>query len=81
MIPEKILTDYIAYVLAGFWNTAFRKIIIVNGHSQDYVIPPAIHTLGKKQQVPGIVLYTHFWNCAGKEMYTKDKGGPYNATR
>jgi len=29
MIPEKILADYIAYVLAGFWNTGFRKIIIV----------------------------------------------------
>lgn len=25
MIPEKILADYIAYVLAGFWNTGFRK--------------------------------------------------------
>ena len=77
MIPEKILADYIAYVLAGFWNTGFRKIIIVNGHGQDYVIPLAIHTFGKKWQVPGIVLYTHFWNCAGDQMYTKDKGGPY----
>ena len=48
MIPEKILADYIAYVLAGFWNTGFRKIIIVNGHGQDYVIPLAIHTFGKK---------------------------------
>lgn len=78
MIPEKILADYIAYVLAGFWNTGFRKIIIVNGHGQDYVIPLAIHTFGKKWQVPGIVLYTHFWNCAGDQMYTKDKGGPYD---
>ena len=77
MIPEKILADYIAYVLAGFWNTGFRKIIIVNGHGQDYVIPLAIHTFGKKWQVPGIILYTHFWNCAGEEMFTKDKGGPY----
>ena len=37
MIPEKILADYLAYVFAGFWNTGFRKIIVVNGHGQDYV--------------------------------------------
>ena len=78
MIPEKILADYLAYVFAGFWNTGFRKMIVVNGHGQDYVIPLAIHTFGKKWQVPGIILYTHFWNCAGDQMYTKDKGGPYD---
>ena len=32
MIPEKILADYLAYVFAGFWNTGFRKMIVVNGH-------------------------------------------------
>lgn len=77
MIPEKILADYLSYVFAGFWNTGFRKIIVVNGHGQDYVIPLAIHTFGKKWQVPGIILYTHFWNCAKEQMTTKDKGGPY----
>ena len=45
MIPEKILADYICYVLAGFWNTGFRKIIIVNGHGQDYVRHRPLHTL------------------------------------
>lgn len=24
------------------------------------------------------MLYIHFRNCAGDEMYTKDKGGPYD---
>ena len=78
MIPETVLADYLAYVFAGFWNTGFRKMIIVNGHGQDYVIPLAIHTFGKKWQVPGIILYTHFWNAAGEEMFQKDKGGPYD---
>lgn len=78
MIPEETLADYLCYVFAGFWNTGFRKMIVVNGHGQDYVIPLAIHKFGKKWQVPGIILYLHFWNAAGNEMETKDKGGPYN---
>ena len=48
MIPEEILADYIVYVMAGFWNTGFRKMVLVNGHGQDYVIPLAIHKFGKK---------------------------------
>ncbi len=78
MIPEETLADYLVYVFAGFWNTGFRKIIVVNGHGQDYVIPLAIHKFGKKFQVPSIILYTHFWNCAKEELDTKENGGPYD---
>ena len=77
MIPEEVLADYIMYMLAGFWNTGFRKIIIINGHGQDYVIPLAIHKFGKKWQVPAIILYCHFWNAAKEQMGTKEVGGPY----
>jgi len=78
MIPEEILADYLCYVFAGFWNTGFRKIIVVNGHGQDYVIPLAIHKFGKKFQVPGIILYTHFWNAAKEQLDTVESGGPYS---
>lgn len=78
MIPEEILADYLVYVFAGFWNTGFRKIIVVNGHGQDYVIPAAIHKFGKKFQVPGIILYVHFWNCAKEQLDTKEGNGPYD---
>ena len=78
LIPEDILSDYISYVLAGFWNTGFRKIVIVNGHGQDYVIPAAIHKFAKKWQVPGVVLYYHFWKGAGELLSTKDKGGMFD---
>ncbi len=78
MIPEEVLTDYLCYVFAGFWNTGFRKIIVVNGHGQDYVIPAAIHKFGKKFQVPGIILYLHFWNAAKEQLGTKAEGGPYD---
>jgi creatinine amidohydrolase len=78
MIPEETLADYLCYVFAGFWNTGFRKMIVVNGHGQDYVIPLAIHKFGKKFQVPGIILYAHFWNAAKGELDMKEDGGPYN---
>lgn len=78
MIPEETLADYLCYVFAGFWNTGFRKMIVVNGHGQDYVIPLAIHKFGKKFQVPGIILYVHFWNCAKEQLDVKENGGPYN---
>ena len=78
MIPEEILADYLCYVFAGFWNTGFRKMIVVNGHGQDYVIPLAIHKFGKKFQVPGIVLYCHFWNAAKELLNTKEFGGPFD---
>lgn len=77
MIPEDILSDYLCYVFAGFWNTGFRKMIVVNGHGQDYVIPTAIHKFGKKFQVPGIILYVHFWNCAKEQLDTVENGGPF----
>jgi len=77
MIPEETLADYLCYVFAGFWNTGFRKMIVVNGHGQDYVIPLAIHKFGKKFQVPGIILYSHFWNAAKDQLDMKKDGGPY----
>lgn len=77
LIPEEILADYLVYVFAGFWNTGFRKMIVINGHGQDYVIPLAIHKFGKKFQVPAIILYPHFWNCAKEELDTVENGGPY----
>ncbi len=85
MIPEETLADYLCYVFAGFWNTGFRKMIVINGHGQDYVIPLAIHKFGKKFQVPGVVLYVHFWNAAKNpvtgltDLATKDQGGVYDA--
>ena len=77
IIPEKTLADYLCYVFAGFWNTGFRKMIVLNGHGQDYVIPLAIHTFGKKFQVPGIILYVHWWNACKQFLNVKADGGPF----
>ncbi|MDO4546563.1 MAG: 3-dehydro-scyllo-inosose hydrolase [Clostridia bacterium] len=77
IIPEEVLANYLMYVFAGFWNAGFRKMVVVNGHGQDYVIPLAIHKFGKKFQVPSIILYTHFWNCAKEQLDVVENGGPY----
>ena len=79
MIPEEILADYIVYVMAGFWNTGFRKMILCNGHGQDYVIPMAIHKFGKKFQVPCVAVYPHFWHMAKHDLATKEDGGVYDS--
>lgn len=78
VIPEEILADYLCYVFAGFWNAGFRKMILLNGHGQDYVIPLAIHKFGKKFQVPGVIVYLHWWNACKNELNTKDKGGQFD---
>lgn len=77
VIPEEILADYIVYVMAGFWNAGFRKMVLVNGHGQDYVIPMAIHKLGKKFQVPAIAVYPHLWHVGKWYLRNKEQGGVY----
>lgn len=77
VIPEEILADYIMYVMAGFWNAGFRKMILVNGHGQDYVVPMAIHKFGKKWQVPCIAVYPHLWHVGKEMLKTKEDGGEY----
>ena len=52
-------------------------MIVLNGHGQDYVIPLAIQKFGKKFQVPGIIVYLHWWNACKEELDTIDKGGKF----
>lgn len=77
VIPDQIMADYLTYILAGFWNAGFRKMILVNGHGQDWVIPSAIHTFGKKFQVPAVITYPHLWHIGKQELGTKARGGVY----
>ena len=47
VVPEETFAAYLRAVIAGLWNTGFRKQILLNGHGQDYVIPLAMHQFGK----------------------------------
>jgi creatinine amidohydrolase/Fe(II)-dependent formamide hydrolase-like protein len=60
-INENTFCDYIAQMMAGFWNAGFRKMILLNGHGQEYVIPTAIHQFARKFQVPGVYINLNWY--------------------
>jgi creatinine amidohydrolase len=78
MIPEEDLAAYLRATIAGFWNTGFRKQILLNGHGQDYVIPLAIHQFAKKYQVPAIIVNVNWWFVIPEFLRDKAHGGPFD---
>lgn len=78
IIPDQVFIDYLMCVMAGFWNAGFRKMILLNGHGQEWVIPGAIHKFAKKYQVPGIYMMLHWWYAAGQGAMDKEHGGPFD---
>jgi creatinine amidohydrolase len=78
MIPEEVLAAYLRAVIAGFWNTGFRKQILLNGHGQDYVIPLALHQFAKKYQVPAIIVDVNWWFVIPEHIRDKAHGGPFD---
>jgi creatinine amidohydrolase len=76
-VDEDTFTAYLSSVIAGFWNTGFRKQILLNGHGQEYVIPTAIHRFAKTYQVPSILINLNWYYAI--QPYIKDKahGGPF----
>ena len=77
MVPEEDLAAYLRAVIAGFWNSGFRKQILLNGHGQDYVIPLAIHQFGKKYQVPAILVNVNWWFVIPEHLRDRKHGGPF----
>ncbi|NMC14255.1 MAG: creatininase family protein [Chloroflexi bacterium] len=77
VIPEETFTDYLRAIIAGLWNTGFRKQILLNGHGQDYVIPMAIHQFGKKYQVPSLIVNVNWWFIIKEHIRDKAHGGPF----
>ena len=77
MVPEEDLAAYLRAIIAGFWNTGFRKQIFLNGHAQDYVIPLAIHQFAKKYQVPVIIVNVNWWFVIPEHIRDKAHGGPF----
>ena len=77
VIPEETFADYLRAVIAGLWNTGFRKQIILNGHGQDYVIPVAMHQFGKKFQVPSLLINVNWWFTIKEHIRDKRHGGPF----
>jgi creatinine amidohydrolase len=77
VIPEEIFIGMTRAIMAGLWNTGFRKMILLNGHGQEYVIPTAIHQFAKIYQVPGIFINLNWYHAVPQHLKTKEEGGPY----
>ena len=57
VIPDDVLSAYIRAIIAGFWNTGFRKQILFSLHGQEYLVPSAINEFAKNFQVPAVLIY------------------------
>ncbi|MFZ5590558.1 MAG: 3-dehydro-scyllo-inosose hydrolase [Bacillota bacterium] len=77
ILPEEIFIGVLKSVMAGYWNTGFRKMILLNGHGQEYVIPTAIHQFAKTYQVPMVVCNVNWYHAIQDQFKLKSEGGPY----
>jgi len=77
VIPEETFIAYIRAILAGLWNSGWRKIILLNGHGQDYAIPMAMHQWAKKYQVPALLVNVNWWFVIPEHIRDKAHGGPF----
>ena len=77
IIPDDVLSAYLRAVIAGFWNTGFRKQILFSLHGQEYLVPSAMNEFAKKYQVPAVLIYLDVPRVMGTSLMDKAHGGPY----
>jgi creatinine amidohydrolase len=77
VVPEDAFIANIRALIAGFWNTGFRKQIFLNGHGDEEVIPLALHQFAKKYQVPCILISLHWPTVIHDFLKDKAHGGPF----
>jgi len=77
MVDDDAFKAVVRGVMAGFWNTGFRKQILLNGHGQEYVIPSAMHQFAKRFQVPGVFVNVNWYHAIPDFVKDKEHGGPF----
>ena len=77
-VPDNVFIDQLRAIITGFWNSGFRKQILISLHGQEYAIPVAIQEWGKKYQVPAMIFFIDIPNVMGQTLMDKDHGGPYD---
>lgn len=77
VVPEETFVAQIRAIIAGLWNSGFRKQILLNGHGQDYAIPVAMHQWAKKYQVPALLINVNWWFTIKEHIRDKEHGGPF----
>jgi 3-dehydro-scyllo-inosose hydrolase len=78
VVPEDAFLANLRAIIAGLWNTGFRKQILLNGHGQEEVIPLALHQWAKKYQVPCILISLHWPTVIHDYLRDKAHGGPFD---
>jgi len=76
-VQDDAFVNLLVSVIAGFWNTGFRKQVLLNGHGQEFVIPAAIHKFAKIFQVPSMIFNVNWYHAIQDQFKTKEQGGPY----
>lgn len=77
VIPDEVNAAYVRAIISGFWNTGFRKQIIMSSHGQEYIVPSAIQEWGKRYQVPAMIFFLDVMKIIGEKLYDKAHGGPF----
>jgi len=77
IVPEEIFKGLLRAIITGFWNMGFRKMIILNGHGQEYVIPSAIHEWAKNYQLPAVICNVNWYHAIPQYCMDKEHGGPF----
>lgn len=77
VVPEEVFCGLLKSIMAGLWNMGFRKMILLNGHGQEYVIPTAIHQFAKTYQVPAVIVNLNWYHAVQDEFKLEKDGGPW----
>ena len=77
IVPEDIFKGLLRAIIAGCWNMGFRKIILLNGHGHEYVIPSAIHEWAKNYQLPAVICNVNWYHAIPEHCMDKEHGGPF----
>jgi creatinine amidohydrolase/Fe(II)-dependent formamide hydrolase-like protein len=78
VVPEDVFIGQLRAIIAGLWNTGFRKQIFLNGHAQEEVMPLALHQFAKKYQVPCMLVSLHWPTAIHDHLKDKANGGPFD---
>jgi creatinine amidohydrolase len=68
MMPEEVVKETLIYVMLGFWNDGFRKIIFINNHGHLWMLESAIQEFCKRFQLPGLFRVIE-WHRAVREFF------------
>lgn len=77
IVPEETFKGLLRAVIAGCWNMGFRKMILLNGHGHEYVIPSAIHEWAKNYQLPAVICNVNWYHAIPEYCKDQEHGGPF----